>query len=130
MDYKGQEQRVFIQPITDNTMDLDWRIGFMVPSTMISDPVNQSIISAIGSAFAILAFVCVLMTLVINRLLTKPMQSVVAAMDDIATGKGDLTQRLDETSQDELGQLSRSFNVFLTNIQNTVKNHPLSLRAG
>lgn len=121
VDYKGQEQRVFIQPITDNTMDLDWRIGFMVPSTMISDPVNQSIISAIGSAFAILAFVCVLMTLVINRLLTKPMQSVVAAMDDIATGKGDLTQRLDETSQDELGQLSRSFNVFLTNIQNTVK---------
>ncbi|QIA64883.1 HAMP domain-containing protein [Vibrio astriarenae] len=119
--YKGEEQRVFIQSITDNTMDLDWRIGFMVPSTMISEPVNQSIISAIGSAFAILAFVCVLMTLVINRLLTKPMQSVVAAMDDIATGKGDLTQRLDATSQDELGQLSRSFNTFLTNIQNTVK---------
>lgn len=119
--YKGEEQRVFIQPITDNTMDLDWRIGFMVPSTMISEPVNQRIVSAIGSAFAILAFVCVLMTVVINHLLTKPMQSVVAAMDDIATGKGDLTQRLDATSQDELGQLSRSFNAFLTNIQNTVK---------
>ncbi|WP_394240866.1 methyl-accepting chemotaxis protein [Vibrio astriarenae] len=119
--YKGEAQRVFIQPITDNTMNLDWRIGFMVPSTMISEPVNQSIISAIGSALAILAIVCVLMTVVINRLLTKPMQNVVAAMDDIATGKGDLTQRLDDTSQDELGQLSRSFNAFLTNIQSTVK---------
>ncbi|MGR5269031.1 methyl-accepting chemotaxis protein [Vibrio astriarenae] len=42
-------------------------------------------------------------------------------MDDIATGNGDLTQRLEETSKDELGQLSRSFNAFLTNIQDTVR---------
>ncbi|MDN2482859.1 methyl-accepting chemotaxis protein [Vibrio agarivorans] len=119
--FKGEKQRVFLQPITDNTMDLDWRIGFMVPSTLISEPIKQSILSSLGSTIAILLTVCVLMTFVINRLLTQPMKKVVAAMDDIATGNGDLTQRLEETSKDELGQLSRSFNAFLTNIQDTVR---------
>jgi len=57
----------------------------------------------------------------INRLLTRPLNKVVMAMDDIAMGDGDLTRRLDESKPDELGKLSSSFNIFVTSIQCIIK---------
>jgi methyl-accepting chemotaxis protein len=38
-------------------------------------------------------------------------------MESIAEGEGDLTQRVDASSQDELGQLARAFNQFVYKVQ-------------
>jgi methyl-accepting chemotaxis protein len=65
------------------------------------------------------------MMFIINRFLTQPLSNVVTAMDNIAVGEGDLTQRLEYEHNDELGKLSRSFNLFVNDIQQTTQ---LSLR--
>ncbi len=124
--FDGVEQVVFVQSIKDPTMDLDWRIGFMVPESLISGPVKATLWGTIGFIIATVVIFCVLLMTLINLVLTKPMNKVVSAMDDIATGEGDLTQRLDYPHNDELGRLSNSFNTFVDNIQNTIK---LSLTA-
>ncbi|MBD1558245.1 methyl-accepting chemotaxis protein [Vibrio sp. S9_S30] len=53
--------------------------------------------------------------------LVKPIQEVVARLDDIASGEGDLTQRLDVQTQDEIGQLATGFNKFLDKLQVIIK---------
>ncbi|USD66243.1 methyl-accepting chemotaxis protein [Vibrio sp. SCSIO 43136] len=53
--------------------------------------------------------------------LVQPIREVVARLDDIASGEGDLTQRLQVNSKDEIGQLATGFNRFLEKLQVTIK---------
>ena len=48
---------------------------------------------------------------------TRPLNSVAAMLEDIASGDGDLTQRLQYARQDELGRLTGGFNRFLDKLQ-------------
>ena len=43
------------------------------------------------------------------------------AMEDIASGQGDLTKRLDERGKDELAQMSHAFNLFASKVQDIVR---------
>ncbi|AIW13712.1 methyl-accepting chemotaxis protein [Vibrio tubiashii] len=52
--------------------------------------------------------------------LVKPIREVVVRLDDIASGEGDLTQRLEVKSQDEIGQLAIGFNRFLDKLQSII----------
>ncbi len=51
---------------------------------------------------------------------TRPINSVAAMLKDIASGDGDLTQRLKYTKKDELGELVSWFNRFLDKLQPTI----------
>lgn len=53
--------------------------------------------------------------------LVAPIKKVVSRLQDIASGEGDLTQRLDVTSADEVGELAVWFNRFLDKLQDTIK---------
>ncbi|CAH0526429.1 methyl-accepting chemotaxis protein [Vibrio hippocampi] len=53
--------------------------------------------------------------------IVKPIQLVVTRLKDIASGEGDLTQRLEVRSQDEIGQLAEQFNAFLSKLQHTIQ---------
>jgi methyl-accepting chemotaxis protein len=57
----------------------------------------------------------------ISRLIATPLNRVAAVMDDIARGEGDLTRRLENTGNDEIGMLSNSFNHFTAKIQDLVR---------
>lgn len=62
----------------------------------------------------------VLVAWVINALITVPLQRAAAAMQDIAEGEGDLTQRLEVKGSDEIAQMSTAFNRFAGKIQEVV----------
>jgi len=49
---------------------------------------------------------------IIGRTIVNPIKSAVDAMNDIAEGGGDLTQRLDESGKDEVAQMGAAFNRF------------------
>jgi methyl-accepting chemotaxis protein len=68
------------------------------------------------AAFTILAIV---VGWLVRRLLV-PLEHIRSKLDEIAEGDGDLTQRLPIIRQDELGQLSLSFNRFVEKIQGLV----------
>ena len=55
-----------------------------------------------------------------SKALVKPIKEVVARLHDIASGEGDLTQRLEVTSEDEIGQLANGFNQFLSKLQGII----------
>ncbi|MBB1292590.1 MULTISPECIES: methyl-accepting chemotaxis protein [Pseudoalteromonas] len=54
--------------------------------------------------------------------MVKPIQNMVQNLDDIAKGEGDLTKRLEVHSNDEIGQLGNSFNVFVSKLHSIITN--------
>ncbi len=59
---------------------------------------------------------------ILVRTITKPLQNVSIALKDISEGEGDLTKRLNLKSQDEIGELANSFDLFVEKIQFIVSN--------
>ncbi len=49
----------------------------------------------------------------LRRWIARPLQRVAQRFEEIAQGEGDLTQRLVEESEDEIGELAAWFNMFL-----------------
>jgi methyl-accepting chemotaxis protein len=49
-----------------------------------------------------------------------PINHLMGAMQDIAAGEGDLTHRLPEKGDDEINQVARAFNMFVSKIQSTL----------
>jgi methyl-accepting chemotaxis protein len=58
----------------------------------------------------------------ISRGITGPINNAVARLKDIAQGEGDLTQRLEVDTRDELGDMATWFNTFLQNLQAMIKD--------
>ena len=52
----------------------------------------------------------------ISRSITRPLSATVSAMNDIAKGEGDLTQRLNISSRDEISLLATAFNQFVEKV--------------
>ena len=119
--WQDEDYLVFVTNIEDDTMALDWRVGFMVPQQVIDTPVNNAIWSSSLAVIFIILVTAGVMVFTIQKLLTNPLNEIVNAMDDIATGEGDLTKRITMDRNDELGQLSDSFNQFVENIQGIIK---------
>ncbi|MVG14525.1 methyl-accepting chemotaxis protein [Aeromonas jandaei] len=59
-------------------------------------------------------------TVIVGNRVSKPLADAVLALNDIANGEGDLTQRLKVQSRDEIGQLASAFNRFVERIQSVV----------
>lgn len=119
--WQEESYLVVVSPIVDSTLDLDWRIGFMVPKSIVTEPVNTTIINSILLVVLVVALTSVVTVFAIKKLLTNPLLTIVKAMDRIATGDGDLTQRIAMNRNDELGRLSDSFDLFVSNIQQIIK---------
>jgi methyl-accepting chemotaxis protein len=59
------------------------------------------------------------------RSIVVPLENVVAAMHNIASGDGDLTQELNANGKDEIAQLSQNYNNFALKLRTTI-SHLLS----
>jgi methyl-accepting chemotaxis protein len=57
-----------------------------------------------------------------KHLVSKPLKEITSGLRDIATGEGDLTQRLGIESKDELGELAKWFNAFVEKLQEIISD--------
>ncbi|SUP92744.1 chemotaxis protein [Vibrio owensii] len=79
---------------------------------------RAEVILEAGIAVVILAALG--MVALLLKTVVKPINDIKEAMVQIASGEGDLSQRISINSQDEIGQLAGGFNQFVTKIQATV----------
>ncbi|NIE78493.1 methyl-accepting chemotaxis protein [Pantoea sp. Ap-967] len=104
-----------------------WQVQLELPEAVLQAPalaLNQRLDAhaqsanltslLIGLGAAVLGLLLVWLT---ARGVTRPIQAVAARLEDIASGEGDLTRRLEYARQDELGQLTGWFNRFLDKLQ-------------
>ena len=94
--------------------------GLRDMSTTILDGTSQAkwqILVAVVIALCVSLIVGVLLT----RSISRPLNKMIGRFRDIAEGEGDLTQRVEVTSQDEIGQLGSWFNAFVAKVQHAVQ---------
>lgn len=108
--------------------------GWIVGTGIYVDDIDKAmaiqragITSALTSQKTVIAIIVAVMTLLVGGLITfmatriaRPIRETDAFFKDISEGQGDLTARLMVTSNDELGQMAKSFNVFADKLQGMV----------
>ncbi|MGE6568974.1 methyl-accepting chemotaxis protein [Shewanella vesiculosa] len=85
--------------------------------------VNNSMTGIIIDYFIIMMIISVPIFgffLLLNHSITQPLNVTIDAMEQIAKGEGDLTQRLSTEGNDEVAKLAHGFNQFVIKIANMV----------
>ena len=78
-----------------------------------------TLFGALSTVFFILILVIIFF---INKNVVNPINAVAKNMEDIASGEGDLTKRIDIKNKDEIGILADGFNTFVNKLQSIIGN--------
>ncbi|AHJ02249.1 methyl-accepting chemotaxis protein [Vibrio parahaemolyticus] len=97
----------------------NWYVGAIIDEKAAYSVVGELRNSAIiYSIIAVLASVIALTLLI--RTLMRPLDTLNTAIKDVASGKGDLTQRLETDTDQEFSELAKNFNTFMENLQQQI----------
>ncbi|WP_172597617.1 methyl-accepting chemotaxis protein [Sulfuriflexus mobilis] len=110
-----QKVRVEVQKLTNAEQAHNSEVQLNMVSRN-KETLNRTLIITV-----IAIFTSVLIGFFIIRSIKKAFTNVVTSLNDIASGEGDLTQRMEETGAKEVVELSASFNVFIAKIQNLIR---------
>ncbi|MGC9401308.1 methyl-accepting chemotaxis protein [Vibrio genomosp. F10] len=97
----------------------NWYVGAIVDESIAFSAIaklrNSSVIyTLIGVILSV-----IVLTLLI-RVLMRPLGTLNAAIQDVASGQGDLTKRLDTNTDAEFAELAKGFNQFTETLQNQI----------
>ncbi len=120
VEWQGEPYKVVFNQVKSDFPKMNWKLGFMVPEKLISDPVTQAFWSSSFIVFIIIGLIAVVVYVMVLPL-TKRITRLQNTMHDIAEGDGDLTKRIEPLKNDEIGQLVTEFNTFIDKIQALVK---------
>jgi len=115
IDHDGKEKLLYFYPL-NNEAGVDWSIAMLLEK----DKVYESLAAFTTRTLLIAIFsitCCVFILRKLAKLLLKPLDELEQAINVIASGGGDLTQRLTISSEDECGVVANSFNQFLSSLQ-------------
>lgn len=110
--FKGEQFYVVYHRLQLEQPYIDWYVGLLIPTTMIEEPVNAAVTTT-TTAVIIILIIILAMILWATHMISKPITTLTHIMRDIASGEGDLTQKIDINSQDEVGQLANHMNTFI-----------------
>ena len=113
----GEEAVVAYTPVAIE--GLDWAVVAEMPLKEVTAPAQAlaTQMLAWGGGLAILFGV---LAWIVSKTILKPISDLTGRLQDIAEGDADLTQKVDEDRNDELGELGRWFNVFVSRIHDTI----------
>jgi len=96
-----------IEAITEHTLDQVYQDEVIGMTTMAVIAITSAIIGFFLAGF-------------ITNLVISPIKNVVSNLQNMASGKGDLTVRLSIETNDEVGQLAQAFNQFVEKLQHMI----------
>ncbi|MGB0893752.1 MAG: methyl-accepting chemotaxis protein [Parashewanella sp.] len=109
--------------------DIEHKLKALIQVTLkesnhLAMEVEKDTKSSLTTAFSLLTIIvllAVVMAWMITKSIVNPIQSLTQAVIELTRGDGDLTRRLDEGANDEMGNLSHEFNLFIIKIHQTVQ---------
>jgi methyl-accepting chemotaxis protein len=118
--WQGESYQVIFNEVSSDYPLMSWKLGFLVPDRLISEPVKQAFISSSITVVVIIVLIALVIWLMAIPLMRR-INMLQVAMSDMATGEGDLTKRIEVFKNDEIGNLIEEFNRFVSKIQQLVK---------
>jgi methyl-accepting chemotaxis protein len=120
-DYRGVPVLSAYRPL--NIENLNWAIMSEIDESEAFAS-SQQLTGQVRTITIILIAVFVLVSAGIGywlaRLIFQPVNTTVETLKNIAQGDGDLTLRLDQERSDEMGELARWFNMFMSDVQQII----------
>lgn len=112
----GQSMIVGLMPLPQ----LDWVLVSLQPTSEVLSEINHFIetMSWVGATVAILFTV---ISAYMTHILLKPLSTTAEVLLAIGNGGGDLTQRLDESRNDEVGNIAKGYNQFVAYMGNVLQ---------
>ena len=101
--------------------DTDWDLVFVLDKEALNAPLWHQLWQQLGiAALALIISVIAISSLV--TMLFRPLDMVSRALERIANGNGDLTQRITIQTQDEVGKLAANFNTFVGSLHQLISH--------
>jgi len=85
----------------------------------VTEFAHKTTLTLIVTVLATFLVAC-LVTVVISRGTSRPVKSMASHLQEMAQGGGDLTKRIAIDSQDEVGQMAKSFNLFVEKLEEII----------
>lgn len=101
--------------------DLNWRFVAVIEQDEILQSASEMKVFIGIIALIMIALFVVVGVILANRIVY-PIEKVSEGLKEIAQGEGDLSKRLDVIGNDEISQLAKWFNQFLSTINDLVKD--------
>lgn len=111
----GNQAYVSFTPLP-NLYGAKWYIGVVLDEDKVLQDVREFGWIALISTLIAAVIASFILYLVVSSLL-KPLQALRQSLQEINSGDGDLTKRLNVVSKDEFGQVSADFNHFIDYLQ-------------
>ncbi|AIW21656.1 methyl-accepting chemotaxis protein [Vibrio coralliilyticus] len=114
--YEGEQ--VFVSSLYIPSMD--WFVIGVAPVNEVFSDLNY-VAKQMTVTTIVVAALFIFMGLFLANSITRPIKSIAARFTDLGRGDGDLSQRIEVKSSDEIGQLSEGFNGFIEKIHESMK---------
>ena len=118
--FKGEKYYVVFDRLKLKKPLLEWHIGLLLPAALIDQPVLDAVKTTVVSV-TLMLLIIIAVIFWSSNVITKPLLLLTEVMQDIASGEGDLTRRINIDSRDEVGQLARHMNTFIGRLHNLLK---------
>lgn len=107
-------------PIALDGLEASWSLARIIPMRVILAEVHEITRKVLWIGMAGFVVMIVLIAL-LARGISRPLVLAAEAMEDLASGEGDLTRRLAANGDDEIARLAKGFNTFTARVQALVR---------
>lgn len=84
--------------------------------------VYRNTIIQLVALITVCLFITIILSVIIIRSIVAPVKRVTSKLEEISESNGDLTQRINYISKDEIGQLSNSFDLFMDKLHSIISD--------
>lgn len=99
----------------------NWKVGVVMQEGIAFALVKEMRNSSLLFAIVAIASGMVVLLFALTHLM-RPLDDLNAAMDNLATGEGDLTQTLDTNADEEFSRIAVSFNTFVASLNSNISH--------
>ncbi|MFV0447354.1 MAG: methyl-accepting chemotaxis protein [Vibrio sp.] len=107
--------------VSESIAHTNWMLVMVLDKETLEEPIQATLLQQLLIAAVILIVLGLIASTVVAKQL-KGLSDITIALTDIAEGNGDLTQRLEVSSNDEVGILAEKFNKFVGSLHTIMVN--------
>lgn len=120
VEHEDKDKLIYFEKMNEKS-GLNWYVGVVLDKDLVYES-----LSTFSSRTLIFAFISIALCVFVLRKLAKqllaPLDDLESAIKEVASGDGDLTQRVRIASRDECGVVAYNFNQFLSSLQSLVQD--------
>jgi methyl-accepting chemotaxis protein len=120
IEHDGLNKLIYFFPL-EKKSGMNWYLGILLEEDKVYQSLTNLTTRSILFAFFSISL-CVFILRKLAKRLLMPLNDLEVAIEEIASGGGDLTQRLVIKSEDECGAVATNFNKFLVSLQQLVND--------